>query len=123
MAQSHYVLDKSFKAATDLSANQYCFVKLGANEGEVTLCDTLGEFAVGVLQNKPKAGQQAAVRLLGTSKVVANAAITRGAFITAAATGKAVGTTTAGHHIRALALEAATAVNEIKEFYLVNFKY
>jgi len=122
MAQSLYVLEKSFKAATDLSGNQYYFVKQ-TGDGEVNLCNTLGEFSYGVLQNKPESGKAANVRLEGTSKVVASGAIARDSYVTTNASGKAVATTTAGHFVRGIALQSASADGDIIEIWLTGFKY
>ncbi len=63
-------LDITMKAAGDISAYQYCFVKLSA-DNTVTVCGD-GEQALGVLQNKPSvAGQAARVRVMGASRIVA----------------------------------------------------
>lgn len=56
-------------AGADLRTHQYKFVKLNS-AGQVVLCATLGERPFGVLQNKPKLGQSAAVRTSGVSKVL-----------------------------------------------------
>ena len=61
----------------------------------------------------------ATVQVYGTCKVVASAAISIGDKVTAAAGGKAVTTTTAGHIVRAIALEAAAADGDIIEVMLV----
>jgi len=80
--------DLSFKAAADLSALQYTFVKLDAN-GNVVACSAAGEKSVGVLQNKPKNGETALVRPVGLSKIVASAAIAAGDYIATTAAGQA----------------------------------
>jgi hypothetical protein len=62
-------LDISLKAAGDISAYQYCFVKLTA-DNTVNVCGD-GEQAIGVLQNKPTvAGQAARVRVMGVTRIV-----------------------------------------------------
>lgn len=73
-------------AAADLSSKQFYFVKLTA-ANQVDLCTVDGEFAIGVLQNKPIAGTAAAVEFSGVSKVVAGESLLPGMF---------VGTDTAG---------------------------
>lgn len=80
--QSSPVLDFSFKAAEDLSSYQYHFVKVNTS-GQVRLLDSAAEIPDGVLQNAPASGEEATVRMLGISKVVANAALTEGTFIKA----------------------------------------
>jgi hypothetical protein len=78
--QSSPVLDFSFKAAEDLRNYQYHFVKIDANN-TVKLLDSNSELPDGVLQNAPNAGEEATVRNLGISKVVANAGLTVGTFV------------------------------------------
>ncbi|NLF84386.1 MAG: DUF2190 family protein [Candidatus Gastranaerophilales bacterium] len=80
--QSSPVLDFSFKAAEDLRNYQYHFVKIDANN-TVRLLDSNSELPDGVLQNAPNAGEEATVRILGISKVVANAGLTVGTFVKA----------------------------------------
>jgi len=80
--QSSPVLDFSFKAAEDLSNYQYHFVKVDTS-GHVRLLDSGSELPDGVLQNAPASGEEATVRILGISKVVANAALDEGTFIKA----------------------------------------
>ena len=84
-------LDMSFPAGGDLSAeaNQYKFVELNSG-GDVTVCGAAGDLPIGVLQNRPKLGEQAQVRVLGVTKVQADAALaTPGAFIGTSADGQA----------------------------------
>lgn len=80
--------DLTFKAAADLRALQYTFVKLDAN-GNVVACSAAGEKSIGVLQNKPNTGENALVRPHGMSKVVASAAIAANDFLTTTAAGQA----------------------------------
>ena len=62
--------DHSFKAAADLSAKQYYAVKLDSS-GKIALCDTAGDQAFGILQDKPGAANRAgSVRRHGISKAV-----------------------------------------------------
>ena len=69
MAYEMDVLDISLLANTDLSAYQYHFVKLTA-DNTVDICGA-GEQAIGILQNKPSvAGQAARVRVFGVSRFV-----------------------------------------------------
>jgi hypothetical protein len=80
--ESNPVLDFSFVAAEDLSDYQYHFVVIDS-DGKVALMDAVGEIPIGVLQNKPASGEEANVRILGISKVVANGAIDEGAYVNA----------------------------------------
>lgn len=110
--------DLSFRAAADLSALQYTFVKLDAN-GDVIACAAAGEKSVGVLQNKPKLGETAVVRPHGLSKVVASAAIAANDFITTTAAGLAktalrlVQASGNASNVHGYALRAAAGVNVI----------
>lgn len=63
--------DISFIADTDLTAKQYYFVTAASTDFKVKLA-TGGSAPtpLGVLQNSPSAGQEARVRLHGTSKVL-----------------------------------------------------
>lgn len=81
------VLDWSFEAAADLSAKQFHFVKL-TNTGAVDVCSAVTDVPIGVLQNKPTAGQMASVRTIGITKVVADGAIDEGNIIGTSADGQ-----------------------------------
>lgn len=74
------VLDLPFEAAEDLSDYRYHFVTIDT-DGKVALLDSAGEIPIGVLQNEPGSGEEATVRVLGVSKVVANAALDEYALI------------------------------------------
>ena len=58
----------TFTASADLSAKQYYFVKMSA-ENTVTVCAAVTDKPIGVLQNTPASGEQAVVRVCGVSKV------------------------------------------------------
>ena len=64
-----YVL--SFVAGEDLSSNQFQFVTM-ESDGQVDLADAETDIVLGVLQNKPTAGQAARVMIQGVSKVEAD---------------------------------------------------
>lgn len=102
--QSSPVLDFSFKAAEDLSSYQYHFVIINSS-GEVRLLDSGAEIPDGVLQNAPASGEEATVRILGISKVVANGALAAGTFVKA----EYVGVTDAGKAASAAASLGLTA--------------
>jgi hypothetical protein len=70
MAYEQQQICISKAAASDLSANQYCFVKMsGSGADTVTVCTAQGEQAIGVLQNKPKTGQPARICICGVTKL------------------------------------------------------
>lgn len=96
------------KAAADLSAKQYFLVKASVtNAGEVALVAATTDEVLGVLQNKPVAGEEAEIVAIGQTKVSADAAVALGAVLQATANGQ-VDDTGTGQRV-GLALEAATA--------------
>jgi hypothetical protein len=83
--------DQSYEAAADLSAeaNQFKFVKQDAT-GKVVAIAAITDIPVGILQNRPKLGEMATVRVWGSSKVQADAALaTPGTVIGTSADGQA----------------------------------
>src|SRR5258708_1163958 len=91
--------DRTFIAGADLSSSQYCLVKLDTTQNKVVVATAGTDNIIGYLQNAPKSGDVARVTLLnghGTTQVIASAAISLGAFITATTGGKAVATTSSG---------------------------
>lgn len=112
-------------AGADLSAKQYHIVKLDS-DGEVVLASAATDAILGVLANAPKAGAVAEVELLngsGTFKVkAANAIISKDAYITADADGKAVATTTSGNRVIGRAVRTNVA-NQVIEYVKSNEKY
>lgn len=108
MSQSVRGFERTGLASEDLSSKQYFIVQLDATGG-IEVAEGATDFIVGVLQNKPESGQAATYRFLGTSKVQAGGAITVGAWVTTAADGEAVVTTTDGDVVIGRALEAADA--------------
>ena len=102
MAVSQGTLDLSgLKANADLSALQYYFVKTGSVVGEVAAAVTLAGSVLGVLQNDPKTGEEANVRVLGTTKLrvtteAAASPVTYGGYIKSSSTGMGVGHAIAG---------------------------
>ena len=67
MPTDNVILDKSYEAAEDLSADQYRIVVL--DTGKVRRPNAGTDMPLGVLQNAPAAGDAASVRLIGISKV------------------------------------------------------
>jgi hypothetical protein len=83
-------MDGTRPAGADLSAaaNQHKFVKLNSS-GQVVLCSAATDKPYGVLQNRPAAGQAAAVMIDGISKVQADANLTVGDKVGTSADGQA----------------------------------
>lgn len=119
MAESIGVLDLSFKAAGDLSAKQYHFMKVSA---ENTI-DTSGanERAIGILQDKPNAANEASsVRVVGTSKLKYGDTIALGQMITSKSDGTGEVVNAASEWVGALALQGGVS-GDIKEVLIVHF--
>lgn len=112
----------AMKSTNDLSAKQYyCVIADTSNPGQVVIA-TANVPIIGVLQNKPKANEIAQVASVRgvTTKVAANAAISKGDKLITA-TGGYVATATSGAQIIVgIALEAATAQGDIIEMMLVD---
>lgn len=76
-------------AGADLSTTgQYRFVEQ-SSAGTVTVCNSAGENALGVLQNNPASGQAATIAVGGVTKVLAGATIAIGEQLATTAAGKA----------------------------------
>lgn len=101
----------SYVAAADYSSNQYYFVELDAN-GAAKVCDAITDKAIGVLQNAPKAGQEALVKTYGNTKVVAGAALAVGDNVAPTAAGKAQ-VAVATQFVRGRVVTAAAADEDI----------
>jgi hypothetical protein len=86
MAWETEVLSISLPAGVDLSNSQYCAVSVD-NNGNAVL-PAAGGPVVGVLQNAPKQGQTAQIRVYGVTQMVASAAVTSGNLVEATATGQ-----------------------------------
>jgi hypothetical protein len=99
----------SLEAGADLTSSQYRFVKLSS--GKAALCGD-GEDAIGVLQNDPNSGQEAAVALSGITKVVAGGMCTQDGYGASDSSGRAVDAVT-GDFTLCRFLEAATTAGEI----------
>lgn len=103
----------SIDAAADLSSSQFRVLQMTSTGVTVATADT-GQSFVGVLQNKPTAGRASTVMCSGISRCVASGAIAKGARVTATTGGKVTSTgIAAGDMIIGIALEAATADNDI----------
>jgi len=119
MSQALGVLDLTFVAGEDLSNAQYQFVYVSDNQ-TVKLCTTGSLDAIGVLQNNPKAGEEALVRVLGTSKVKADEySIAAGSRIVSSENAKAVTKSGTGIGITlGIALESANNGNIFEAFLI-----
>lgn len=117
MASQHPNL-RSKVAEADLSAKQFHFVKDGASANGAIACDSLGESAMGILQNDPISGEAAAVHHINdgqTCKVILAEAVTvEGSQLTTDASGQAILADTTGHAVLARALTTG-AIGEIIE--------
>ncbi len=115
MSQSIRDFERSFNSTADLSATKHLIVAVDTlNENSVVVATSATDPIVGVLQNKPKAGQSALVRFIGTTKVVSAGVIASGAYVTSNATGKAVATAVIGNQVIGRALESAVAGDVIE---------
>lgn len=100
------------EASGDLSSSQFLFVTIDSNGQAAVAGD--GVVVVGVLQDKP-AAQGRACSIYGSgsiSKVKAGAAVAAGAKVSSDAAGKAV-TAASGEYIAGIALDAASAANQL----------
>lgn len=79
----------SATAGADLSAAQFTFVKLSA-DNTVIPCAAITDKPIGIVQNNPTSNGVAEVLVYGLSKLVASAAITAGASVGTTATGQGV---------------------------------
>ena len=113
MSQYQTEPERTFAAGEAMPA-AYHLVKLATADNTVDLCDTQGEAAIGVTQNDALIGEAVLVRYANTSKVVAGAAIAKGAQITAGADARAE-TAATGDIAFGIALEAAGADGEVIE--------
>jgi len=123
------LFDVSLVAGADLSASQYKAVKVD-NTGKAVLCSAVGDPAVGILQNNPKAGQTAQVRIFGVTMAVAGAAVTVGSIVGTDANGKVVAATEAtanttdgtisGSRAVGIALESASAADQVISIALLH---
>ena len=118
MSQAVGALDITFVCGSaSLATHQYKFVTLHT-DGTLILGGT-GGVLIGILQNNPGIGGAARVRVLGTSKLVMSTTCDELAQLKSA-TGAGVTVTTAKDWVGAIALEAATAANDIIEVLVVH---
>lgn len=108
-------------AAADLTTKQFFIVKVDSN-GKAALAST-GQYAIGVVQNKPNTDEAASIRNSGVTKIVAGGAITAGDLVKSDSNGKAavavLGTAAAGGHpvngssVIGVALDTVANANEL----------
>ena len=77
MSQQVGILDLTFTAGEDLRNYQYYAVYLSA-DNTVSVCTTAHVDPIGILQNDPNTGEEAVVRVLGSTKVKVGGAVTYG---------------------------------------------
>lgn len=82
-----YALRITLEAGEDLSAKQYRFVKISS--GKAVACSGATDVPIGVLQNDPASGEEAAIVVVGGTKIVSSASIAAGIKIGTDANGKA----------------------------------
>lgn len=97
-------------SGADLTAGQFRFVKYSA--GAIVLSAAGTDQVAGVLNNKPNTGEVCEIMTLGTSKMVAGAAVAKGAVVMSDAQGRAV-TGTSTNYGQGIAMEAASAAGEL----------
>jgi hypothetical protein len=87
-------LDTTFLANTDLSASQFCFVKITSGFLAVAAGGTGARVVVGVLQDTPvgttSVNVRSQVRYGGISKVIAGGSFAQGDLLSSNTTGQAV---------------------------------
>ncbi len=119
MSQSSPQFVYTLLAGADLSAQRNRFAKITA-DNTVGVATANTDPVVGIIDDIPfnAAGAQVAIRFAGTAQVFAGAAYAAGAKLTTDASGRAV-LATAGQTFHAIAIQAATAVGDLCEAFLV----
>ena len=71
MAFSKQIFDHSIAAASDFNSAsfQFCLMKFSAGTDTVVPCTGATDIPSGVLQNLPRQGEQAELRIIGISKI------------------------------------------------------
>jgi hypothetical protein len=131
MSQQTGILDRTFKASIDLDTKQYYIVKMETSSTPygVTLPTSAAHSAaqtnvlIGILQNKPKQGEAAVVRIAGTSKVKCSTPMSIGALITSGTpAGQAMVAETDKDWVIGTLLETVSAADDIAEILITGFK-
>jgi hypothetical protein len=119
MSQAVGCLDVTFVCGSaSMITSQYHFVKLDT-DGTVIIGGT-GGVCMGILQNNPAIGKAALVRVLGTSKLVMSTTCDELDQLKSIA-GAGVKVNGDNNWVGAIALEAATAANDIIEVLVTHF--
>lgn len=109
---SNSAIARTFVAGADLSTAQYKFVKLNSS-GQVILVSAATDRPVGVLQNSPASGGQAAVTIVGGTKVLAGGTASAGNPMFSGSAGTAVtltfGTTGSAAYVTGTYLDDAVS--------------
>lgn len=109
------------KAAADLSAQQYHFVRYSAADTVNVASNAADEAMAGVLQNKPDAANRAAtVAKMGETKITAGGALTVNDLITTNGSGRAAAAAS-GDHIMGRVLETAGADGDVVRMWLMPY--
>jgi len=119
MSQSVPGLVSTFVTGADLSAQKNRWARISA-DNTVNIATAPANPIIGVIDDIPQnaAGMQVAVRLSGTADIVAGAAVAAGAFVTTDGSARAV-TATTGQLAHGIAIQAATALGDLIEVFLV----
>lgn len=120
MATFQSVFEINGKANADLSAKQFYAAKLAGQD----LVDVAGatDRAIGILQNKPLAGQAADVQVLGLSKAVSDGSgtpIAAGDVVGPNGSGALVKKATADYNACGIALDPSTAAGTVIRVLLI----
>lgn len=86
----------TLEAAADLSLFQYCAVRQQAGRKCNVASDVGSTNYIGILQNKPKAGEFATVAVAGKSKMVAGGVVTEGGLLSFNSSGRAAAVASGG---------------------------
>jgi len=99
---------RAYVAENDLSSDQFKLLELSA-DFQVDVIDGADDHVIGVLQNKPEAGQHASVAILGATKVLAGDTISAGDLWKANATGFAVAASSGDDGVLGIAESGASS--------------
>lgn len=119
------IADATFIADVDLTQKQFHFVQAASTAGQVGLATgTCNPIPIGVLQNSPSLGQEAAVRVLGYSKLVcevdaSGCNLAWRNFVYCASDGQGQGASVTGSPVNALFMDSGfTSGSAIKQVFL-----
>lgn len=115
--------DITLVAAEDMSTHQFRFV-VQASDTTVRLANAGTDLPLGIMQNAPESGEEAVVRIEGTSKLVMNDAVAVGArlkmeYVGATDNGKGDAADTEGDQERGICIQASGAENDVGAVLLI----